>query len=527
MGASSSSPVPAAEAALLHARAAAETTRAAAETTRAAADAAATTRAAADAAAATTRAASGAAAATTRAPAEATRAAAEAAAATMRLASADAAYNYSRAAAITAPFFLGALLAADFYVHDSRGRIRRRMLRTLRACRLPLSVPIARPPLLRVPQPPLAPGFLLTMLLGPTGCGKSTLLDGLARDAAAGDAAAARPPAPVVLVKLRLHSIGASSGGAYPPAHAKDLMDSAAAQFYAQIGYPARRSVIGTVLAHGFTLKGSITQGELDAAAFATSARLASALGMLFSVCGDLQRERVAAGLSEHDAAPVLIFDDVHDLIKDARLAAAGGRLVFRTLATLLVAYGVDRKAVRAVVAGSSAELDFAFDATPARGNRWVHYTLRDPPPADVVRALVARGYAEADARDMVALCGTRLRSLDGPLTRGPAAVDAAHFLADASEKGRQDFVKFFAPLDAPAAAQLARVLDGVAASDAAGPGARPTKSALPPSVGDFSNILYVDRGHGLYFQSPTHARTWPSARSVLAADSAAPLALR
>ena len=53
MGASPSSPVPAAEAALFAARAAAETTRAAAETTRAAAE---TTRALADAAATKARA---------------------------------------------------------------------------------------------------------------------------------------------------------------------------------------------------------------------------------------------------------------------------------------------------------------------------------------------------------------------------------------------------------------------------------------------------------------------------------------
>jgi hypothetical protein len=423
------------------------------------------------------------------------------------------------------PLAFIALLAVDYYTHESRGRIRRQMLRTLRVCRLPPTVKVASAPLLRAPQAPLVLGSLPSMLLGPTGCGKSSLLDSIARDVVAGDAASARAPAPVVLVKLRLPSGDAPLRGAGAPVDAKALMDSAAAQIYSQIGYPPRRSILGAALARGFTLQGSFTQVELDASASATTVRLMAALETLFSVCAELQRERAAAGLPECDAAPVLLFDEVQDLIKDARLEAAGGRLIFRTLATLIVAYGVDRKAVRIVVAGSSAELDFAFDSTTAKGNRWRYYFLQDPPPGDVMRVLVARGYADADARALVALCGTRLRLLDAPLNGAPAVVDAVEFLADSSDRGRQDFAKFFGLLDAPSAAQLVRVLDGIAASDAAAPGARPTKSALPPSVrdADFSSILYIDRGRKLYFQSQLHARTWASARDEIVGSAAPP----
>jgi glutamate-1-semialdehyde 2,1-aminomutase len=68
---------------------------------------------------------------------------------------------------------------------------------------------------------------------------------------------------------------------------------------------------VGAALARGLTLRGGFVQGELDASVTATSVRLAAALETLFSVCAELQRERVAAGLSARDAAPVLIFDEV------------------------------------------------------------------------------------------------------------------------------------------------------------------------------------------------------------------------
>ena len=494
MGSSSSSPLTIAEEALLHARAAAETSRAEADVF------AAKSRAAAD---------------TSRAAAETTQ----------------------KYAAVVFPLVLGtalgALLAADYYFHESRGRIRREMLHKLRGCRLPPTVSTARPLLLRTPQPPLVLGFRPRMLLGPTGCGKSTLLDCIARDAVEGDASAARPPAPAVLMKLRLPSsdpLIAAGGGA--PVSSRVLMDSAAGQFYSQIGYPRRRSYFGAALSRGFTLQGSFSKGELDAAASASSVRLVIALETLFSVCAELQRERMATGMSAHDAAPVLIFDEVQDLIKDERLRDAGGQLVFRMLATLLVAYGVDRKAVRVVVAGSSAELDFAFDATTAKGNRWRYYSLQDPLQADVVSALKGRGYSEDEAAAMVALCGTRLRLLEDPLTDGCAKLDAARFLEETAVMGRQDFHKFFAQLDSSSGGQLARVLDGIAASDAAearGSGCaagvdvqRPTKSALPQSMRevDFASILYVDRGRALFFQSPLHAHVWESVRGSVVATS-------
>ena len=463
-------------------------------------------------------------------------------AATQTRAEADAAASHARAQAdvvrtraLRAALALGAtaalVLAADVCVHESPMFIRRRMLRVLRACRLPPSVPAARPPLLPVPQAPLLLSFLPTMLLGPTGCGKSSLLAELARATVS-----APVPAPVVLVRLRLPS-SEREGLPSSASTAKVLMDSAAAQLYEQIGFPRRRSLLGALLSRGFTLQGQHHQAELTAPA--SGPRIIQALTMLFDVCAQLHAERVAAGLSVTDAAPVLLFDEVQDLIKDERLARAGGRDVFNLLGAQLIAHCVDRQEVRAAVAGSSAALDFAFAAaSPARGNRWTYYDLRDPSPETVVTALQARGYTAHEAQDMVALCGTRLRLLQRPLSQGAEALSAAGFLEHAAATGREAFAKVFRLLDAHSKVELARVLDAVTSCDdvdtgaaasagdatAAGSLLRPTREALPAAVRsmDHATILYVDRSSALYFQSQLHARAWSRVRGAYAQSAPA-----
>jgi hypothetical protein len=296
-------------------------------------------------------------------------------------------------------------------------------------------------------------------------------------------------------------------------------VDSVATQIYAQIGYPPRRSLVGSFLTHCVAFLRQRSQAGL--AAPDSGPRLIDALVALFSVCAELRNERAAAGVSALDAAPVLLFDEMHDLIKDAQLKAAGGSGVFGALAVLIVSHSVDRLDVRTVVTGSSAELDFAFSETVARGNRWHYHDLADPAPGVVVAALVARGYAESDARAMTALCGTRLRLLARPLALGAAEVGAAAFLDETAAAGRASFAKIFGRLDASSATELVRVLDAVAACGAGDvQDSRPTKKSLPAAARamDMAPILYVDRSSRLSFQSALHATAWARVRGAYAA---------
>lgn len=193
------------------------------------------------------------------------------------------------------------------------------------------------------------------------------------------------------------------------------------------------------MLARGLTFQGNFNQVAIAD----SSVRLVSALETLFSVCEELRNERVASGIAELDAAPLLLFDEMQDLLKDVRLKAAGGELVFNTLARLIVFYSVDLKAVRVIAAGSSAELMFAFENTVAKGSRWRPFLLADPFPDAVTRALEQRSYSSNDARDILALCGTRLRLLS-PVLEGAQTVSAKAFLSSTLAVSRASISHIF-----------------------------------------------------------------------------------
>ena len=324
-----------------------------------------------------------------------------------------------RAFAILAPIVgiavLAVVIVTDFYRHESPTHIKRRMMRTLRASRPPLSVGATASTWPHFPQTPLALGFYPTLLLGPTDSGKSTLLVNIARMAVSYPV-----PAPTVLVRMRAPSSQRRHGRADARfvTEGKTLIDATAAQIFAQIGYPLRRSVVHCIHSRRDMLRRGHTQKVL--ANHESRDRLVEALNMLFEVCEQLQVQRVSQGMTPFDAAPVVLFDEVNGFIKDKMLKNAGGDLAFATLLSLLVKYAVDRRAVRVAVTGSSADAYSSFSDTPLASRlRFCYFDVKDPSVDDMIGALRERGYTLDEARDMVALCGTRLRLFDKPLFSG------------------------------------------------------------------------------------------------------------
>lgn len=256
------------------------------------------------------------------------------------------------------PFVLLLGIAIDWWYHDYEPSIKWRIKRKLRSCPLPPTAKLAPPAELPTHQKPLSLGVMIpSMLLGPTGSGKSTLLAKLARESVAPPPDSGRVPTPTVLIKLRLPLATATA-------------------IYEQIGFPQRHSFIYSVRQF-FADIGAAASGnkvaahaggfgmEIPVGALATASRVQEALGMLYHACEELQVERMETmGLSDVDASCVVLIDEAQDLIEDSRLAAAGGRRVFDDIGKLAVVYGVDRRAVRTVVAGSSAFLALAFEHT-------------------------------------------------------------------------------------------------------------------------------------------------------------------
>jgi hypothetical protein len=347
---------------------------------------------------------------------------------------------------------------------------------------------------------------------------------------------------------MRMPSTSSGAASGVPLDDARILMNDIAKQVFSQIGFPLRRSLIGEVLARGNEIGWGRVQADLSSSE--TSDRLVTSLRMLFEVCEELKLERQKT-MDPLDAAPVLLFDEVQDLIKDKRLKLAGGKIILDMLGSLLVGYCVDRKAVRAALTASSAELYFAFaENTPLRDARFNYFDLQDPDVKEVISTLVMRGYSTEEALAMVDLCGTRLRLLERPLTVGKEQLSSIDFIKNSRVMGDAAFAGVFSKLNRVDALQLFKILDLIECSESSSlddvtvdhqhiglPHVnrkenvlvnsslqdglslidRPTKEMLPESlfIANVSPILYVNRRRELFFQSKLHRHSWKHVRKM------------
>jgi hypothetical protein len=484
---------------------------------------------------------------TMRADREAAEAAARTAEITMR-AHAEAAEAMARAKALAdathadnvrkyAPLFavgaLCTLLCADFVAHDVRSVQRWRMLRKLRALRLP-------PTASAVPRAPLPMGVAglrvgpkPTMLLGPSGSGKSMRLAQTARDALSPPEGSNIPASPVAYIRMRPPMTGtdggssniiisssnsatdASNGGVSAAANDADAsarLEATARLVFEQLGYPSRPSLVSMI---GPQLR-RVTWLEWERQLYRGQVqrnRFVDALRMLFDVAERLYIERKAAGIPEEHAPIVLLFDEVQGLTMDYSLARVGGRFVFEELAALLVAYGVDRRAVRSAVAGSPAHLAVEFDKTIAHGARWEYIQMSDPSPETIVAALTAKGYTEDEARRMIDLVGTRLRLLEAPLEKGAAECSCFEFLRTAHDWGVRSFTSLLGEPTAERDGAQGRLVDILQriVSHEAGQGDPPKWYHMPESLRaqQFSKVLYLRLDDSFTFQSQLHRTVW------------------
>ena len=362
-------------------------------------------------------------------------------------------------------------------------------------------------------QPPFIPAnFNPVLIMAPDGAGKSSLL------AAACDAAASAAPAALVRIRhtpmTGCSTRGASNAILDKVAHA--MLADTAARVYAQTGFPRRRAVLQWLHYRASSHQLPRAEHEIQKAKRTTS-RLVQALRLLFEAAAAVGRERFASGLSRWDAAPVLLFDGMHDLICDECTARAGGSAVFEALARLLEQYCSEAHAVRAAVAGSSAALRMALDRISDSGFRNIIYNVPDPEEDVVEAALRARGYTPREAAHMVAMCGTRLQLLEEPLVHGAAAVGARDFIQAAHVTAGVQFADLFraAAGDADARA-LVEVLDDAMHCEMGMGNAPPklSRAFTPRQAEAARSVLYLRPDRTLCFQSRLHAVVWSNERS-------------
>lgn len=335
------------------------------------------------------------------------------------------------------------------------------------------------------------------MVLAPTGAGKSTLLKEYASKSARST--------PTVLLHFRRAADEKKKGEILGSSHAAVAMDDIASHIFRDIDYPERQSAVGLILRQRlpFSTGGGGDRAVELPAVLPSSSRLIDAFRLLFEASAEIYREdKVSRGDASRQC--VLLFDEVQDLLKDERLAAAGGLEVFQRLASLPCSECVDAQSVLAAVAGSSAELNFQFrQRTVMRGNRWDYYELPDPQPRVAVEALCTAGMEASAAQRVVDALGTRMRLLHKALTT-PGGVDAEVYIAVHRSTAVSHMRSLFTGLSPADAHTVAGLLDALAT------GTTVPYGHLPPGVrSQVSEILYLNHDASLRFQSVPHERVW------------------
>lgn len=206
----------------------------------------------------------------------------------------------------------------------------------------------------------------------------------------------------------------------------------------------------------------------------------------------------------------------MQELLNNEELAAAGGRTVFGDIGTLAVAYGLDRTAVRTVVAGNSGFVASEFARlSMANRARWEFHELADPDHNTVSQHLLARGYTDAEAERILSVCGCRLGLLAVPLQRS-SKVDVHQWRRGMEHAASASLSDVITSLPLQEQSRFAGLLNAVAAASESGlrvPVERMMGSApLSEQSGALmSQVLYLDAGSDLHFQSELLRRVWPT----------------
>ena len=201
-------------------------------------------------------------------------------------------------------------LAADYAYNGSRRVIRWRVRRALTYYKTISNVKSVPLNLLRSTNKyKLHPELLPVVLVGPSGCGKSTLLSVIAQECVA---------AKVPMLYLSIRAFVGTDIDYLPndQINAVKRMNSIIGRLLTEIGYPICDPLILQFLrninfiSYGQGIKQAKLPVEND-----ISSRFEEALTLLLDVYKEVRDERKAKGYSLEKSAPVLLLDEVHDLI--------------------------------------------------------------------------------------------------------------------------------------------------------------------------------------------------------------------
>ena len=359
---------------------------------------------------------------------------------------------------------------------------------------------------------------LPVLLLGHTGSGKTTVLAHLARDFR-------RRGVPVV--HFRLRALGSERSSSTARSDAITLSSAATAVFEA-IGYPPRPSLLRRLYFLCWSPGHAGTSAEAGLGDTREAAgHFQSAVSDLFRVCRELYGER--AHCSAEERAPVILADELFDLIHNDRVKKLGGGAVFRQLAAELASNCAGAQSVRFCAATSAFALQGELNDTVGSAFRAVVFLTRDPPVEAVWQRLCDIGFSRAQAELITGTCGTRLRLLSPFLSTSSAGtMDVAHELQLMVGTAQSGIAGLLSLVEGDAAAQreLTALLDKLCSG---GQSCAVRQSGLsrqlragPLASSAAAAVLHLGSGDMLEVQSQPYIVAWKKMRQAEAAEKSA-----
>ncbi len=308
---------------------------------------------------------------------------------------------------------LAGILLIDYMIHGFNPYIKRCVKRSF--LKMPPSVPThniipldaSRLHFLRVVEDMGHDPNTPRVLLGPTGCGKSTLLK------MAANMYYSNGLGPVKFISIRAseNSTENSSNDKTRPIDDDTFKGNSEAfnnitQAILQgINYPIRRPIIEELFSSIKSLKvGDDVELIMQFKNQRNEDKLSKAFSMLVDCAVELRNER--------DKVPLIIFDEIHDLVRVNRFRDVGGLRTFRKLADMVVHHNVNNSNINFLFAGSSSILADSFKRySHLNDNRTDYCYIEDYSPEVMEKYLCEkRLLSRENALHVINRVGTRLR---------------------------------------------------------------------------------------------------------------------
>ena len=413
---------------------------------------------------------------------------------------------------------VGLFFAFDELTH-SKPWVRWRIKQTLKAGTDEALLPEL--PRVSLSMTPIAEEGSAVLVMGRSGSGKTTALGKMALELK-------QRGVPFVFIRMRsAHdrqqlAAGAESSGV-------DL-SNAALRFYKAISFPEKPSWLS-----GWRMGGlEVSTGgiRIGAEREAQALRFVDAIRELFSVAADLRAERLQnPAIRPEDVTPVIIVDELHELLSEVALPA-GGKRVFSQFGVEMATHCPDNH-VKVFVAASGGYLVEELDAVAKITDpRATEFYSSDPTPASVRKRLMEVGFSVSDGDAILGTCGTRLRHLDPFLTaekgagnvmllKSGALLDVGKMLERKLTAAVRELDTLFRRSPDPRArAALVTLLDKLAREeDAAEQMSAVEKLPLSAFTKPFPNkVLFLGPGGTVAFQSEPVRKVWLRERKKFAA---------